>query len=165
MKIGIIAPHFYPIPSSNHTGEYLILDLVKSLVKMGHEISLFAPLGTDPSGATLYEMPCSNGSADIDPIKYEEQCFNMHYNILKNLDVIHDFSIDKRISEIFYNSGRTNIICTPLSGSWNVPNPSFNITCWSNSMRDRALRGATDYENTPTPNANTKYINQLKMHM
>jgi len=162
MKIGIIAPNYYPIPSPHHTGEYLILDLVKSLIKMGHDISLFAPLGTDPSGAILYEMPCSNGSAEIDSSKYEEQCFNMHSNVLRKLDVIHDFSIGKRIAEIFYNEGRTNVICSPLSGSWNVPNPSFNITCWSNSMRDRALRGATDYENTPTPNANTKVYKPIK---
>ena len=162
MKIGIITPHFYPIPSPHHTGEYLILDLVKSLIKLGHDISLFAPLGTDASGAVLYEMPCANGSAEVDPYKYEQKCFDLHSNILRSLDVVHDFSISKRIAEIFYEEGRTNIISSPLSGSWDSPNPSFNITCWSHAMKDRALRGATDYENTPTPNANTKTYDPIK---
>lgn len=162
MKIGIIATHFYPLPSPHHTGEYLILDLVKSLVKMGHQVSLFAPLGTDSSGATLFDMPCSYGSAENDPSEYEQKCFDMHADLFRSLDVVHDFSISKRIAEIFYKEGRTNIISSPLSGSWNSPDPSFNITCWSHAMKDRALRGATDYEGTATPNAISKTYKPIK---
>ena len=156
MKIGVIATHFYPIPSPNHTGEFLILDLVTCLVEMGHEVSLLAPLGTNSSGATLYEMPCSFGTNTPEPNECELICYKKYEDILKSMDVIHDFSIGKTIAELFYQQRLTNVLSSPLSGSWDHPSPSFNITCWSHAMRDRGLRGATDYEKTPTPNANSK---------
>ena len=153
MKIGIITTHFYSIPSSNHSGDYFILGLVHCLVEMGHEVSLFAPIGTNcPSGANFFEIPCSNGSADIDPKYYEQFYFEKYYKQFHELDIIHDFSIDKYVAENMYKEGRRNVISSPLGGNWKHPNPAYNFVCLSLSMRDRALRGASDYEGTLTPN-------------
>jgi glycosyltransferase involved in cell wall biosynthesis len=36
-----------------------------------------------------------------------------------------------------------------MGGVWNHPNPPINIVVWSEAMRGRGLRGASDYENSP----------------
>jgi len=163
MKIGIVATHFYPIPSPKHSGEFFILDLVHCLVEMGHEISLFAPVGTKCiEGVTLFEMPCSNGADTPSGEVCEQQCFEMHAEVFRNLDVIHDFSIRKRIAEILYAEGKRNVISSPLGGVWDHPNPSYNIVCSSVNMKDRALRGATDYENTSVPYFGVKSYDPIK---
>ena len=163
MKIGLVGTHFYPIPSPCHTGEYLIIDLAHCLSEMGHDVSLFAPVGSKiPPGVKLFEMPSSNGSGSPSPTECEQQCFNMHSNVFYNLDIVHDFSITRRIAEIFYSEERTNIVSTLLSGSWDHPNPPFNIICQSLTMKERALRGSTDYENTPTPDVVTKKYESIK---
>lgn len=163
MKIGIITTHNFPIPSPCHTGEFFILGLVRSLREMGHEISLFTPKGTKCfPNVNFYEMPCSFGKVSPSSIECEQSCFNSHANILRKLDIIHDFSITKQIAENLFNEGYRNIISTPLGGTWDHPNPAYNIVCSSYTMRSRGLRGATDYENTPMPDFGGKPFIPIK---
>ena len=163
MRIGLIGTHFYPIPSPCHTGAYLIIDLAHCLAEMGHDVSLFAPVGSKiPPGVKLFEMPTSNGIGVPSPTDCEQQCFNMHSNVFYNLDIIHDFSITKRIAEIFYNENRKNVVSTLLGGNWDHPDPAYNIICQSLSMKERGMRGATDYENTPTPDFSGKTYKPIK---
>jgi len=50
MKIGVIAPLFFPIPPKTYGGtEIVIYNLVEGLVKNGHEVTLFACNGTKVS--------------------------------------------------------------------------------------------------------------------
>ena len=127
---------------------------------MGHEVYFFAPDGsyTPPHGKQL-SMPCSFGVAWGAPsgphppssISFEQRCYDGHSNILKNLDIVHDFSNTKTIAQNLYNEGVKNIINTPLSGNWLYPKIQCNIVVHSKAMKERGLRGATDYENTPYP--------------
>lgn len=152
MKIGIITTHSYPIPTPTHTGDIVILDLAFALDALGHKVDVFAPEGTHcPPNGRLFSMRCSNGSASPPSWACEESCYIDHADVLREEDIVHDFSITKRVVERLVGEGKTNVISTLLGGTWGHPNPPMNIALWSKAMRDRGLRGATDYEGTPTP--------------
>lgn len=152
MKIGIITTHSFPIPTPTHTGDVVITDLARTLDEMGHEVDLYAPAGTykPPNGRQL-PMRCSLGKATPSSWVCEQECFESYAEILRREDIVHDFSISKRITETLIAEGKRNVISTLLGGTWTHPNPPINIVVWSKAMRERGLRGATDYEGTPTP--------------
>lgn len=152
MNIGIIATHSFPIPTPTHTGDIVIVDLAKSLDEMGHRVNLYAPAGTyKPPNGNQFPMKSSGGNAQPSSWECEQECFQSYADTLRQEDVIHDFSISKRITENLIQEGKRNVISTLLGGTWGHPNPPMNIVVWSKAMRERGLRGATDYENTPTP--------------
>jgi len=140
----------------------VILDLAHALSKLGHEVYLFAPDGTNPPpNGKQFTMPCSFGKYSK-PGEFEQKCYDGYSDVLKTCDIVHDFSIHKRIVENLYNDGFKNTICTYLGGNWTYPDHPRNVIVWSHAMRDRALRGATDYENTPTPNSGGKIHKTIK---
>lgn len=150
MRIAIIATHSFPIPAPTHTGDIVILDLAIALTELGHEVTMYAPAGTKAPGRLL-TMPCSEGKAPPWSWECEQQCFDDHQEALRAEDVVHDFSNSKRIAENLIREGRTSVVSTMLGGVWTHPEPPLNICVWSQAMRERGLRGATDYEGTPTP--------------
>ena len=149
MNIGIVATHSFPIPSPTHTGDIVILDLAVALQALGHEVTMYAPEGTKAPGRLL-TMPCSRGLAPPWSWECEQRCFDDHKEALRAQVVVHDFSNSKRIAEILASEGRPTV-STLLGGVWTHPEPPLNICVWSQAMRVRGLRGATDYEGTPTP--------------
>jgi glycosyltransferase involved in cell wall biosynthesis len=163
MKIGIITTHSFPIPTPTHTGDIVILDLAESLDEMGHQVNLYAPAGTRKTqNGNLFQMRSSGGKASPSSWECEQECFESYASTLRQEDVIHDFSISKRITENLIQEGKRNVISTLLGGTWGHPNPSINIVVWSEAMRLRGLRGATDYENTPTPEMGGPPNNPIK---
>lgn len=164
MKIGLVAMHTFPLPSPIHSGDIVILDLAIALTELGHEVTMMAPAGTQAPGRLL-EMPASLGGSFPLAHEAEQRCWDEHREAILALDVVHDFSVTKRIVENMMWEDRVNYICTPMGGQWEAPRavrPTSclqspyplaprNICVWSEAMRERGLRGATDYENTPTP--------------
>jgi len=152
VRIGIVATHSFPIPWATHTGDaQVILDLTAALLALGHQITVYAPEGSQlPAGARLLPMPASYGKAPPWSWDCEEKCFADHAADLRAEDVVHDFSNTKRIAEILMAEGRP-VVSTLLGGVWAHPYQALNICVWSQAMRQRGLRGATDYEGTPTP--------------
>ena len=152
LAIGIVGMSTFPCPSPLHTGDVVIIDLARTLEEMGHEVDLYAPDGSwKPLLGHQYEMLCSWGSNVLPSGVCEQICYNRWYEVLQDEDVVHDFSQYKRITENLLRADRRNVISTLLGGVWTHPNPPLNIVVWSEAMRQRGLRGATDYENTPTP--------------
>jgi hypothetical protein len=153
MKIGIISTHSWPVlPISvrAHTGDFFYALLAQTLDEIGHEVTFFAPDGSyiPPNGKQL-TMPCSQGTGYPSPLDCEQECYNKYSNILKQQDIVHDFSITKCIAENLYNEGYKNITSTLMGGTWKNINYKNNIICQSQAQRERLLRGATDYENAP----------------
>lgn len=161
MKIGIVSTHSHPIPTPTHTGDIVIVDLAEALAELGHEVTLFAPEGTRvPPRGKMMPMPCANGTSMPSSLECEQICFNMHSSSIMEQDVIHDFSITKFIAETMLRSGRTNVVSTPMGGMWDHPDPPINVVCWSNEMKSRGLRGASDYDGSPVQNPGMPiYIN------
>lgn len=150
MKIGIVATHSYPIPTPTHTGDIVIVDLAEALDALGHDVTLYAPAGTRaPKRGRVLPIPCSNGQSYPLPRECEQAGFNTNFSSIMEQDVIHDFSITKFVVESMLREGRTNVVSTPMGGVWNHPDPPINIVTWSHQMRERGLRGAGDYENSP----------------
>jgi glycosyltransferase involved in cell wall biosynthesis len=156
MRIGIVSTHSWPVPNSRHTGDHFYAGLAKTFDEMGHEVFFFAPDGSyaPPHGKQL-TMPCAYGkwSNEMTSAICEQQCYDMHSDLLKSLDIVHDFSVSKVVVENLHKEGYKNTISTPLGGVWKYPNPSRNFVVCSEDMKRRGLRGATDYEGTSTPDA------------
>lgn len=152
MKIGLVATHSFPIPYKTHTGDVVIMDLARSLDEMGHEVHLYAPDGSyKPPHGQLYPMRASFGKYPPSAEYCEQECFHNYADILRNEDIVHDFSVTKSIVENLHREGKTNTLCTLMGGAWTHNYPPHNLVVWSQAHRDRVLRGATDYEGTPTP--------------
>lgn len=150
MKICLVATHSFPIPMKNlHTGDVVILDLANSLVAQGHEVTVCAPQGTDfPS---LIPMRASYGKYPPSSEECELECFNLNVDKFTKFDMVHDFSNTKKITQSLNRIGFNNICSTLMGGPWRQETEPHNLIVWSESHRDRALRGATDFEGTPTP--------------
>jgi len=150
LKITIIATHSFPIPYKTHTGDTVILDLAKSLQEAGHEVNLIAPEKTEFNN--LFVMPASYGKFPPSSEECEEKAFQTHKDMLMDQDIVHDFSNSKIITANLNNIGHVNTLCTLLGGPWKHNYYPRNLCVWSKAHRSRVLRGATDYEGTPTPN-------------
>lgn len=145
MRVGLVAMSSFPIPTPTHTGVIVMLDLAHGLAELGHDVSLYAPAGT--VWPTVHEMPCSWGKSTPLEQDCEQACYDAHLGSLLKEDIVHDFSVNKRIVENLMRQGRPTI-STLFGGQWTHPNPPRNICVWSNAMRLRGLRGGTDYEGT-----------------
>lgn len=146
MKIMIVASHSFPIPYKNlHTGDLVILELAKELSKK-HAVTMCAPKGTD--FPNLIEMPCSYGKYPPSSQECELNAGINNQEKIEEQDIIHDFSNTKEIAFIQSRFGYKTI-STLMGGANKTKVP--NLCTWSQSHQERVTRGATDYENTPTP--------------
>lgn len=152
MRIALVATHSFPIPSPTHTGDIVIADLARALDELGHEVHLYAPEGTycPPHGKQV-SMKASYGKYPPSSQECEEECFSRHADLLRQADIIHDFSVSKRIIECLYQEGNRNFVSTIMGGAWSHSYQPKNLVVWSQAHRNRVIRGATDYEGTPTP--------------
>jgi len=146
MKIAVIATHAHPLPSPAHTGDsQVILDLTRSLYELGHDVMLLAPTGTKAhEGVQVLETPLIPG----DGTDWETRAGEQHFDALAGCDVLHDWTIKKTIAKQCAKD-EVPYVATLLGGTAYEPMP--NTVVWSHAMRDRVMRGATDYENTATP--------------
>ncbi len=148
MKIGIIATHSFPIPYPNlHTGDIIILNLAKSLQKLGQEVTLYAPEGTQFDN--LKSIKPSLGKADPTAYKCENEIYLTYKDSLFSQDIISDFSSTKHISKAMNNEGFAATCCTLMGGPWRYTWETNNIITWSQSHQFRVLNGLTDYHQTP----------------
>lgn len=152
MKIGLITSHSWPVnlfATHARTGDYLIALLAKTLHEQGHIVSMFSPDG-GYAPSNHYTMQCSYGKYPPSAEECEYNCLVKWQKELLNQDIIHDFSTTKLIAEKLSN--KMPVISTSFGGAINHPNPPKNIVVQTFAHQERAMRGATDYENTPTPN-------------
>lgn len=154
MKIAIVATHSFPIPYLP-TGDIVILQLANALGDMGNEVFLVAPEGSHTSSnIKLLEMKASYGKYPPSSQECENDAYVKHANILNHCDIVHDFSNSKWIVKNLMENGsaKNKTISTIMGGPWtqNDFTPP-NIVGWSKTHVDRIIRGATDYEGTPTP--------------
>jgi glycosyltransferase involved in cell wall biosynthesis len=153
MRIAIIASHAWPLPSPARGGDsQILLDLSRSLVELGHDVFLYAPAGTKAApGVVVREMPlCSMGTAAPKTEECETATLREYLRELLDCDVVHDCSVGKSFHGWALENGRPTI-ATVWGGPWRCSHPGRNVVAQSKAQRDRLLRGATDFEDSPTP--------------
>ncbi len=105
MKIGVIAPPWIPIPPPKYGGiELVIYNLVEGLTKLGHEVLLFAPRGSEVSCdvITYLENPSYFGLDSPPDVKgfVVELAAKYAYAMAgyEKMDIIHDHTLfDSRV--------------------------------------------------------------------
>lgn len=148
MKIALIASHAWPIPNAARTGDIYVLDLAKGLEALGHDVTMFSPAGTDFH--RLRPTACAYGK--VSPQSHERATVLSHIAELRTFDIVHDHSTSKIASLGLNEDGRP--VCTTLTGGpWRDAMSPVNLCVFSRAQRERVLRGATDYDGSPTPDA------------
>jgi glycosyltransferase involved in cell wall biosynthesis len=145
MNIVITSSHHWPIPTPVRTGHIVILDLAIALEQLGHAVSLCAPAGTKFS--RVLETEATEGRGEPSQPEMERRALEQHRAAFDAADVIHDISTDMTIARAYPQKS----LSTPLGGSWDSVRGCPNVVLQSHSHRERALRGATDYEGTEWP--------------
>jgi hypothetical protein len=57
MRLAVIAPPWYPVPPSGYGGiEWVVALLADGLTDRGHDVTLFAPPGSEPRRS--WSRPC-----------------------------------------------------------------------------------------------------------
>ena len=149
MKVCIVATHSFPIPMPNlHTGDVVILDLAHGLSALGHDVTVCAPEGT--AWDKLLPMRASYGKYPPSSEECEEEAFALHKDHFDVFDIVHDFSVSKRVAVRCDQRGIPTC-STLMGGPWRQQWPAKNLVVWSQSHRERVLRGATDFEGTSMP--------------
>ena len=149
MKIGIVSTHAWPIPNPARTGDIYVLDLAIALQAAGHDVTMFSPEGTQFSN--VRHIPCAHGKYPPSSIECESKAYDLHKHELATMDIVHDVTQSKLVAH-YVNKHGGKTCCTINGGPWREPmyQPP-NLIVQSKAQRERILRGATDYENTPTP--------------
>ncbi len=132
----------------NGGAEVATWDLARTLGEMGHDVTLVGTPGSkEPPGGRLFLCRPSYGLAWP---QFEEEVWAWHRKEILAADVVHDASHTHRVAQNLYNlEGRANAVNLRNGGVWLHPSPPYNMVVISGAMRDRALRGASDYEGTP----------------
>jgi glycosyltransferase involved in cell wall biosynthesis/predicted SAM-dependent methyltransferase len=92
LKIGLISTQFFGVPPKGYSGlEMVVWDLACGLSELGHEVTLFAPEGSQapPNGHVVITGPMLN-AVNANWMQSEEEAFNKY--ILPNLnglDILH----------------------------------------------------------------------------
>lgn len=150
LHIALISTNtFSTPPTPGYGGEVAIYHLAKSLDELGHSVNLYATPGSyePPHGRLFFQRFSYNKWPEF--ILHEKEIYPMYRKDLLAVDVIHDFSHSgATVESAYHQDARTNFVKTLLGGVYNNYNPAMNAIVWSQSWRERALRGATDYEGT-----------------
>jgi len=144
MKISIISNTSHTCPPCGWGAEIFIWDLACAYIELGHEVILYAPVGSQiPKGGKLVEIPLRD---DCNPT-LEHKLFNKYKDDLKKSDFVHDFSHSKIFNNSLYDEGYKNVTCTYFGFSWNQK--AHNILVPSKSSQFAAANGLNGFERTP----------------
>ncbi len=150
MKIAMVSTTGFTTPPEGYGGEVYVWWLTEALCKLGHEVYLFASYGSNtPSKGKLIPLRKSYGDW-IQMIHTENEVVTSLYirNELLDCDVVHDFSHNKQVAEYCYRHSKP-CISTLWGNTFNRPNVTYNVVCWSQAHKYVGVEGGTGYEGTP----------------
>jgi len=90
LKVGLISTQFFNVPPKGYSGlERIVWDLACGLSGRGHEVTVFAPEGSQaPPGGHLVVTGPSQNTVNVDWLGLEEQAYRIYEPYLKDLDII-----------------------------------------------------------------------------
>lgn len=147
MKIGIISTYTNSTPPRAYGGECYYWHIAKGMADKGHEVHLFATGGSEtPPNGYLHLVPQSPGGLVCYDV--EHWITKKYKDILLEMDIIHDCSLDHRVAEDLRNLyGKVNIINTINGTTYHLPRPPFNVVTGSKFWQNDAKQvGMLDTE-------------------
>jgi len=91
LKIGVISTPFFQVPPKGYSGlERVVWDLACGLSDRGHEVTIFAPEGSEapPNGHLVVTGPSYN-TVNVNWLAIEEAAYKIYEPYLKDLDIVH----------------------------------------------------------------------------
>lgn len=145
MKISIISNTTHTCPPKGWGSEIILYDFAECLIKLGHEVDLYAPIDDEFRGNfNQIDIPICNPNPQL-----ELDLYKKYSKDLKASDAVYDMSHTKIFSDMLYNEGYKTFINIQLGFSWNVPKCKKNICVPSKNSMNAALIGLNGFENTP----------------
>ncbi len=144
MKIGMIAPPWFPLPPRRYGGiEFVVSLLTEGLVERGHEVTLFAS-GDSETGARL--------SAFFERAPFEQILEGVHlevaqsleaYSLAREFDVIHDHDgVDSRVMGALVH----RLVGTPVVATLHGPADAATQRMLSSLRHDLAFIAISEYQ-------------------
>ncbi len=149
MKIGMIAPPWFPLPPRRYGGiEFVVSLLTEGLVERGHEVTLFAS-GDSETQAQL--------SAVFDRAPYEQIEDGVHlevahsleaYTMARGFDVIHDHDgVDSRVMGALVH----RLVGTPVVATLHGPADAATQRMLSSLRHDLSFIAISEYQRRGFP--------------
>lgn len=136
MKISLVSTTTFPTPPKDYGGEIYVYWLCEALCKLGHEVTLFATYDSMiPKNGRLIPLRKTPPGDWVHMLDAEVDVLRRHTDILKQSDVVHDFSHNGQIAKwcLENNVPHCNTLWgisyvgSSLSGAFN----RSNVVCWS----------------------------------
>jgi len=149
MRIGMIAPPWFPLPPRRYGGiEFVVSLLTEGLVERGHEVTLFAS-GDSETGARL--------SAFFERAPFEQIENGVHlevaqsleaYSLAREFDVIHDHDgVDSRVMGALVH----RLVGTPVVATLHGPADQATQRMLSSLRDDVAFIAISEYQRQGFP--------------
>jgi glycosyltransferase involved in cell wall biosynthesis len=153
MKISLISTTTFPTPPADYGGEIYVSWLCEALCKLGHEVTLFATYDSMiPRNGRLIPLRKTPPGDWVHMLDAEVDVLRRHTDILKQSDVVHDFSHNGQIAKwcLENNVPHCNTLWgisyvgSSLSGAFN----RSNVVCWSNIHKQIGTLPEEGFNNT-----------------
>ncbi len=91
MKVGLVSTQFFGVPPKGYSGlEMVVWDLACGLAKRGHQVTLFAPEGSQaPPGGQLIVTGPALSSVNADWLASETKAYEALQGHVNGLDIVH----------------------------------------------------------------------------
>lgn len=113
LNIAQISPAVYSLPPAGYAGiEKIVTSLTKELIKMGHNVTVFAPSGSDIPGANIVQTVAPSINND------EAGAFRVYEDMLtSDFDIIHDHT---HLKYVYMHKNANKLpICSTLHNQLN----------------------------------------------
>ncbi len=149
MKIGMIAPPWFPLPPRRYGGiEFVVSLLTEGLVERGHEVTLFAS-GDSETGARLSAVFARAPFEQIEDGVHLEVAHSLEaYTMAREFDVIHDHDgVDSRVMGALVH----RLVGTPVVATLHGPADPATQQMLSSLRHDLVFIAISEYQRQGFP--------------
>lgn len=149
MEIALISTTGYSTPPKAYGGEIMVHDLAEALAVQGHVVHLFATFDSSAVSDGVILHPLTRAQPSAESMRDSEyEVIKYYSDILKSVDIVHDFSHMKQVAE-YCRTNEIKCISTLWGNTFDKPRPAYNMVCWSVAHRLCGIHGKSGYEGTP----------------
>ncbi|MCK5385624.1 MAG: glycosyltransferase [Gammaproteobacteria bacterium] len=154
MKITIVSTTTFSTPPEKYGGEVYVHWLCEALAKLGHHVTLIASYGSKrPTYGKLIQLRRTVPGDWMHMLDTEEDVIRYHAHVLRDSDIVHDFSHNGRITQWCIVNGIPT--CNTLWGITYIGNSIYgpfrrnNVVTWSNIHKEIGLWTPDKLANSP----------------